>query len=1503
MSDTIGRISVPSPVSSGLTFPFISDFGYGMVRPWKVTVHRFGELATKAEQRFLVGMGPRKFPFKRAMLSFSDKATLWDFFESVQGGFQTFTYNAPMPDQSTSAYTVVFENTPLSISELVNACSTGFNFVECIDPNSAPTLNVSATCLRFPSSAMQTAMLGQNQQIIPLLHIRVREAAVPDIYLSDRRVTLADSTGGAVRAAMGWAGTSQLYLPRVLDIGDKTDVLISQSIDGTADNVQMVLGNADRIMTQLANDTDLMYASIDLCLFHVQSQTILQLWKGVIMSFQSDGTARFSVSCSDGIYQMFQQYPTNLVNRTCWKIYNDGVNCPWATASGTVQISGASTAGVPFAGDPTQCDYYFDSANGCEAHNMTKYFGGQPAVPQQANVYDNSTGFLGLDRNLVTATSIVSDTIWGQPLPDIWCNQQDSALYAFYATCQLINVRDDSQNFEGLGILGAGPIGAYTVDSNPTFTGATAFGGEFVTNADGYTYLVAPLLDGYPCYGFSISSNGEYASKNSSQGLRQIIGNDPCDPSTDQFALPNVPNAPVDTAILTYAQYLAAGTAFVWISYTKPSGVSPTEPEQHTMTVPVAQGLTGWTWDQYGSRTAQGGLINPFWIAVNTLLRALGLQNASSAVQLSQIALASLIVGDGSGTAEIANDLVTPILGTGTELQFQFQGMVATPKPLRDWLTEILATGLGFYTWEFGKLKLGCRINASAVDAYTIGNILYQSLVLSPITASFEHLIIDFADVAYQYQANIADYQDKTHAQYYGRANAPLTARQHCVGVSTLSQALRIAAVRTREEEGGVTPTEWKNARRGSWKTTILGLNNEIGQVVSMTHPDIPGYKGTCTVSGLNLYWVSGDQFDDTLVNHNVKVTITGAYETAPASYATVSSPPGDSAQPVPFQVITADFRIKKWTLYKDWSVEVDVQTVTESMYNLLVGPQPTDVAPTPLQVLAWPVPLTVWMPWQVQAAGNDALFPGVWTFDADQSYTATADLGQQASIVAMGKLPVNSLLDVSGPYQQSVVATGTPAIQVLTTGGSIPGGSLLRIAFNAVDSNGLPTPTTNIALVQVPAGTDTNQIVLNNIVWPAVTGLDYAHIFASTQDDDIGLVYSTELTATGSGTTYTPNSITLDGPIQPAWGIPNPNIAKVRLKAKLELHAGDVGVAVTGIATNQIISSELVDTVGSPPIDWTGRVVSVIGRADASTPFASFNVTAFAASTGTLTLDRDPTGIVEVDDAITIRCQDTSLGSTAAAVTTVTDSYLSNVANYTVSGGVTTPAPYTGLPTNALVGNLIRVLANTGQGQLPSKITSNTATSISFQPALTMDETSVWVIEGPGWLWQQDVSVIQNLDPTKPTTITIPTTNYIDQPLLIEGFLVDVNGNESPEGDGPIREEWIYGSAGNIEAAIVSAVEEYAANSEVLALTLTANTTISTPTPAAQGDVLVVLLLQDGTGGRTATWSNPPFRVSQAHPGEKANTYSIFIFTAINDPADAVLKWFLTGAPITNAS
>ena len=401
MSDTIGRITVPTVINSGQTFPLTTQypFGFSVERP--VIVHRFGSLDAKQEQRYYVGIGPRKFQFKHPNLNWAEVNQLRAFWESMQGPWQAFTYTVPNPDGTTSSVLVTFEQVPISFEYLRNAAQVGLNFIEVVDPTAAPTYTINSTCLRFPSTALSTALLSEVQQIVPLIHIRVRESAVADIYLSDRRVTV----GG------------QLYLPRLIGIGEAgSDVLISQDIKGTSDNVRFTFGNGDRVMTQLANDTDLKYAEIDLCLFHVNSGILLQLWKGVIQNFTSDGTPIFPVTCSDGFFQIMNQYPERQVSRQCWKTYNDGVNCPWAT-------KGASSAAVTAAGgDPASCDYYLESANGCQVHGMSPYFGGHQADPQGVVIKDDSTGFLGFGRNTVTATSIISDTIWGLALPEIWCN-------------------------------------------------------------------------------------------------------------------------------------------------------------------------------------------------------------------------------------------------------------------------------------------------------------------------------------------------------------------------------------------------------------------------------------------------------------------------------------------------------------------------------------------------------------------------------------------------------------------------------------------------------------------------------------------------------------------------------------------------------------------------------------------------------------------------------------------------------------------------------------------------------------------------------------------------------------------------------------------------------------------------------------------------------------------------------------------------------------------------
>jgi hypothetical protein len=56
-------------------------FGFSVERP--VIVHRFGSLDAKQEHRYYVGIGPRKFQFKRPNLGWTEANQLKAFWEAM----------------------------------------------------------------------------------------------------------------------------------------------------------------------------------------------------------------------------------------------------------------------------------------------------------------------------------------------------------------------------------------------------------------------------------------------------------------------------------------------------------------------------------------------------------------------------------------------------------------------------------------------------------------------------------------------------------------------------------------------------------------------------------------------------------------------------------------------------------------------------------------------------------------------------------------------------------------------------------------------------------------------------------------------------------------------------------------------------------------------------------------------------------------------------------------------------------------------------------------------------------------------------------------------------------------------------------------------------------------------------------------------------------------------------------------------------------------------------
>jgi hypothetical protein len=1432
-----------------------------------------------------------------------------------------------------------------------------------------------------------------------MLHIRVKDLSVPDIYLSDRRCVIG----------------SQQYLPRVLSLGEPgSNVILTQDIRGRADNVRFMLGNADRVMSEFVIDTALKYASIDLSLYHVPTGIVLQLWKGIVTDFQSDGTANFPLTCSDGLYPITQNYPRRSVTRQCWKTFNDGIHCPWQAVTGGL------------IGNPSSCDYGFDTANGCLSHGMagsptnSAYFGAHPQFPQSFLVRDPGTGiqtpFGPALAQVVTSTSIVSDSVYGQPLPDIWCNDYGNPLNSYPANCLIMAVQDESGFEDVLGIVGAGPLGLFAPYA-------------ILLTSDGYPVIISPLADGNLPFGVTVNQQETVLHFAPGFGTREIYGDDPIPLSqgTNAFSLGldggivnvvsgaggpgggprfDVPNPPYPaggggfsnqiTGVADDIFPVAAGTAFCEIIYTKGSNqaLAPTLAESHSMQVPVSLGLPGSQWDASGVYSTTQGLVDPFWVLANTFLRALGLDSAAPSDQLAVLNLPTFTNSAGTGASDISSTIVVPLIGTATtnpvyartpagalvhgtlnnltqlfsywpisigwppplvgapptvtppstmslsdavtagylivttggglvpEVQFQFQGTINQRKPFRDWGIEILNCALGYFWFDFGKLSVGCRYDAVPTSAFTPGNILYMSLSLKPPTESLfggptdiEYLKIFFADTNLQFQENFAEYEDKDHEAFMGRPGAPLSSQIRSVGGSTLSQMLRVAITRQREETGGTLrpdlPTasqyiEWSNYLEATWKSTILSLPVGVGQVVSLTNG--PGQSAGAPVA-----------------------TYPGPEPPLSGPYPPNSNPPG------PFPANTWPYRVTSWTLHQDWSITLKGRSVTDSMYNVDVGPQVQPTPPAPGSVLIYPETLGQWAPFEVQADAADAMYPAEWTFDLEQIYT-TGAAGPIATAVATGVLPVS----------QFISSCPAPNIQIgqvayTSTGGQIPGGTVLYVQVFATNAAGQYSPPSQVLVITTPPGGSTWEFTLSHIQWPNIAGLTGFTICVGTQPDLI--CAQTTGALTGSAPNYGPTSLTIGYAAsvshpsgQPfarsSYAVGNLATKQVKLKGQHLVHGGVEGGSVTGITSTSISVHDSIDVTGAD--NWSGRKLAIIGRYVEN----AGGVTGYTSHGGTLFVPGDTVQVLELSatspcvitiDTVSVGGVPTSShissegsgfvpasGLSTIALTGIGVGYIVNVTSvlsasspfqafnitgFTPSTGTCTldrnpisagvlladelvicflgydnsSNPYqltdTGLinvqnahngevPNSAyLQGLYALVISGTNRGA-SAKIIGNGQTYYTLATPLLIDATSVWIIVSPAWTNINEVDVSGNADPAKSTQIQLPIENYLGSGLWIEAVTVDTNGVESSSVDAPGRMLWVIGQAGgNSWGAKVltytSTITPDYTNGATQYVELTGNVhfnAIINP-PSGAGQPFDLVIVQDSVGNHSVTW------------------------------------------------
>ena len=816
MPDTLGTISVPEPITLG-TFPLQPDYGAQIIYTPQVISHILGSAQEKITQRFYIGNGAKRFRFVRTGLTDAERVLIRNFWENTSGNYNSFIYNVPNSDGTTTPYTCRFENSELAWTAISNAeFSISLMMVEI--PVTNPIYTIALTVTRFPGTTLSAALASQVQEFIPLIKIQPREIGYPALFVSDRRCTV----------------SGQLYQARLLQWDG-----ISQSMGSESDDAQFTFGNADRVMTAVFNSTNLDLARLEFSLFHVGTSIKLDLWAGDLTDCDAGEDNEFHTTFSDGLHQLNLPFPTRRVSRTCWKDLDDGINCPASLVGGT-------NLGTP-------CDKGFNTPTGCVFHNMMPYHGGIQASPQGVITKDNSTGVHGFGRSSLTSVSLVSDTVYDEVVPVIYTN------VPMPVNAKIVAGRDEGDFYTALGIVGEGPI--------------TSFG-ELIRPGPPIT-KVQHSLDGSYWHGYPRTRYGLRIGA----GHDPVQDNDP-DHGSDLFSLGQGGSGPQ-----TYGVVKAAGTAFIEIRRSDEKGLQLTTIAEHAMQAIVTQGLSGWVWTAPGVRTMQV-LSNPAWIVIDILLRARSVIRASAAVAEQYFDVNAAIA-----FAVICDTVATKLVGTGMETQFQFAGNLQESKPLRDWITEILMNASGGYSFSFGKIRLFGRFNSSTIEAYTIGNMVLGSLKYGYNKPAFNHLTANFADSEFEFSNNSVTLYDIDHAKEIGGISSPLFLKStmNLAGTFTKSQAARLLIARLREELGGVTATERKNARRVNFRTTILGLASEVGQVDSITHTLLP--------AGL------------------------------------------------------IEFRVANWKLNKDYSIDISGRSTTDSMYDMTMGYKPADIVASPVPI------------------------------------------------------------------------------------------------------------------------------------------------------------------------------------------------------------------------------------------------------------------------------------------------------------------------------------------------------------------------------------------------------------------------------------------------------------------------------------------------------------------------------------------------------------------------
>lgn len=222
--------------------------------------------------------------------------------------------------------------------------------------------------------------------------------------------------------------------------------------------------------------------------------------------------------------------------------------------------------------------------------------------------------------------------------------------------------------------------------------------------------------------------------------------------------------------------------------------------------------------------------------------------------------------------------------------------------------------------------------------------------------------------------------------------------------------------------------------------------------------------------------------------------------------------------------------------------------------------------------------------------------------------------------------------------------------------------------------------------------------------------------------------------------------------------------------------------------------------TINSQPLNnnLAGTYLQLIGRPSLTGTGTNFPIIDFqiVSNSGYVcTVDRDPSSLLQVDDAIVVTLQPTSVTAGSITFGNFISAYFGDVG------------------TQDLTGYMLRCIAGTGRYQIRTIASTSLGTTYTItQPWTVMpDTTSVFIVEEPSWTYHSNTIQI-NSEPfyNQIAQANVNIGNFGQQAVLVQCLLGDPTDTLwSSQYRSPFRVIWLFGNGGLSERIVTASTTQ----------------------------------------------------------------------------------------------